>query len=301
MFRVTIGRIVMFNNKRPRVDTPPPTPIERDNKLLIFSAKKPCSPRLLSRIIETQKISDVLEHVCNQTLVASDVDETLMKLSQTLGGDKWFEHYICTQKAIHGDFHKALSETLEIYVPVQKRSKVKPVEKHTKIVIDELHAKAHTLLALTARGNELREATLEQLDSIGVSFNRGMNKNRSVPLTLSDTSHAHHGIVFCAGKNKGACLKEYIAHLNLRPKRIVFVDDKLSHVLAVKTMAEELAMEFVGFHYTLTHTGPEIDLEIIKTQLDAFNNGKGELLSDEEAQAVITGEKVKRTWTPGIS
>jgi hypothetical protein len=260
-----------------------PTPIPPS---ILFST----SHRLLrpsSNIIDINNIRDILPYINAQTLVVCDLDLTLIRLTQSLGCDRWFDRYIVEQNKIHNDIKKAVEITLDLYTKIQKLSKVRTVEESTTDIIRELHYKVDSMLALTARDNYLQDVTIQQLDSIGISFNHGKHTDISEPLSQSDTSYAHQGIIFCAGKNKGDCLEEYLSkHLAYTPKHILFIDDKIKHINAVKDMCDRLGIDFLGLHYTHTHTEPEIDWSIAKKQLEVFLEN-GDLISDEEAAVRI--------------
>lgn len=245
-----------------------------------------------SEIFEIQKISLVLDanYLCPETWVIFDLDETIMETVQALGSDQWFNAYfaqLCEHYKDQRDGNKrALCETVELYNNIHKLSNVKAVEEDTVKVIAQLHSK-YNVLALTARGAEIEEATLRQLTSLGVLFDRGIFKDQVLPLSVHPFSSANNGIIFAAGQDKGRCLKEFLEKINCKPSRILFVDDKLPHVKTMQLAAVSLGIEYVGLHYThLSNKAAQLHLPTIKMQLDYFNIGWG-LVSDEEARALI--------------
>jgi predicted phosphatase len=42
----------------------------------------------------------------------------------------------------------------------------------------------------------------------------------------------------------------FLSIINQRPKKVVFIDDKKSHVEEVKNVLSRHGIEYIGFHYT---------------------------------------------------
>jgi hypothetical protein len=252
---------------------------------------------------ETTEIQHILQHFKPGAWLVTDLDDTLMEVEQMLGSDQWFEAYMKMMFARYKDetdgVQRAVKETVDLYNQVHRHSKAKPVEEHTQLTLDSIHEK-HPVVAITARGFEIHEATTRQLSSIGVDFKRGHFEDMSIWLTDDETIKAHHGVIYTSGTDKGKCFKSFVEKTAHKPECIIFVDDKLKHVEAMRRICEEMGIEFIGFHYTrLSHKVAALDLEVTNIQLEQFNNGAGVLLSDTEARELLNAKKANSA-NPGL-
>ena len=74
-----------------------------------------------------------------------------------------------------------------------------------------------------------------------------------------------NGIIFAGAQNKGEVLNHWLEHLQFRPKKIIFVDDKLKNVRAVQQVMEANSHPFVGIRYGLLDQRVA-DLDMHKTE-----------------------------------
>jgi hypothetical protein len=61
------------------------------------------------------------------------------------------------------------------------------------------------------------------------------------------------GILCTYIHTKGEALALFLKKIAWMPRRIIFVDDKISYLSSVQEMAESLAIPFIGLHYTASY------------------------------------------------
>lgn len=218
-----------------------------------------------AQIVEIDDISKIMVHLDHETKYILDLDDTVFRHAQTLGGRKWVEEHIQLLIKQGKDRQAALDEVIQIFNAVQEHTNVVAMQENTPAIIKEIHDNSFGLLALTARGTEVKSATERHLQNLGVVFKQG--------------------IIFSHGsKKKASCLREYLKLQKKLPKTIVYVDDALSTVEEVKKVVEEFSLKFYGYHYTRANEHEKsFDYKIAELQLKWFDLGKGKLYSDDYA------------------
>ncbi len=226
------------------------------------------------------------KYVDQYTLVVLDLDDTIQIPLQTIGKDKWFYEYY-SRELKNGLVHEAaLHKTIQQYNKVHQLSFVKAVEPVTPGIIRSIQNRGIHVIALTTRGINIADATVRQLNSIGVSFNNSIFKD--IKLSLDDSDNiknipaaiAINGIIFCNGNDKGRCLLTYLEQIRLRPIKIIFVDDKLKNLHDVANAVKSSDVIYYGLHYTHLANEQHIDLNVADVQLRHVD----EILNDEAAK-----------------
>lgn len=242
-----------------------------------------------ARIIEVSKMSEALAPVETGTLLIFDLDNTIVEPRQTLGSDQWFEHVLSREKKKTTDEKAALKNAIDLWERVQRVTKVRLVEEQTAGLIATQQANGIKIMGLTARPLTLEPYTREQLKSVAVDLSITRVYPKNVPLVAGKVEY-RNGILFMGpAQSKGEVLLQFLKKINLKPKRIVFVDDRKHNIESVegsvsKTDMELLAMRYGAADATVKAFRPDVaDLE-----LKVFDG----LLSDEEALRLLqTGAK----------
>ena len=196
----------------------------------------------MSKIIETDTFEDVLEYIIPSTFVFCDLDNTLMECSQYHGSIQWLE-----------DFQKQFFESGDSFVISWERAHNLWIETLPSVamqlvdnIIPEIIQKIagnEKVFGLTARPPDIATITFSQLDQLQIGF------EQTESLNLKQGTSYDRGIIFCdRGNKKSEVLIPFLRQIEL-PKRIVFIDDKLSHVQDVESCLASLGVEFVGIHY----------------------------------------------------
>jgi len=207
---------------------------------------------LNGRIIEIKNMSELPKYTNEpNTLVIFDIDNTILEPTNELGSDQWFS--ACVKKEIDSGLNKieAINKVVPSYIAAQQKAKVKLVEPQTSKIISSLQKQKIPMLALTARGIELSNCTFSQLKSIKV--NLSLKSPWKKELTFSDCpfqANYRNGIIFCTQNNKGQILNKFLDMTAFKPSKIVFIDDRKSHLEDVEKELENTKISFIGLRYS---------------------------------------------------
>lgn len=243
---------------------------------------------LNGEIFEVSSIYSLQKYIDHKTLIVFDIDNTLMETEQTLGSDQWF-YYRWNQLLTEGfPAKEAKIQALKEWISIQNISKVKVVEEGTKEFVQKLQNENYTIIGLTTRGLEMSFTTVTQLESLGIMLNTTSpfkddlffkNRNKGV--------YYHQGILFTMATPKGDALYTLLTIIDLRPDKIVFINDKKEHLKDVEKMCIEKNIPYIGLRYNyLDHKIQNFDKNIAEIQFDKY----GKFLSDEEASNLINHE-----------
>jgi hypothetical protein len=250
-------------------------------------------------VLDLASIKAFIDRLPANSLIAWDLDNTVIEPQQLIGSDQWFEAFMRFNIAKFGEDNKsaAIKETIDVYNYVHQHSEVTAVEPGIVALMQEL-TKSHRVIAITTRGKELVAATFRQLSSIGVKFNVDGNANDNNHeiyldqiLLNSPHSTATNSVIFAGGRSKADCLKAYLNAMGIKPEAIpylVFVDDKKHHVENISRCAQELGIPSTCFHYRhLEHKIPLVHLPTAEVQL-RMHQAFGKFVSDDLAKAIAT-------------
>ncbi len=203
-----------------------------------------------AEIREIKSMKEILKEVDSQTLLVFDLDNTLMEPLQSLGSDQWYYYIIKKYKEVDKlTDQEAYDKSDKVWNQSQWLVQVKAVESFTPDLIRKLQKKKVKMMGLTARTYDLSEITLKQLSSIGINLGNSVS-SQDMKFKLKDTAHYKDGIVFQGEHNsKGDVFVEFLKRVNLKPKKVVFVDDKQKHVNSMEKALGEAKIKYVGFRY----------------------------------------------------
>ncbi len=238
-----------------------------------------------AKIVDAPTTADALAHVNKDTLLIFDLDNTVIMPTQMLGGEEWFDARV-THLVTHGTKQAdAIKQALTEWNAIQTATDVVAVEADAPRLI-ALHQQAGTkTMGLTARPADLMAVTHKQMAKIKIQL--GKSTISSAPFTVKgrDDAPFDTGIVFVGTSNKkGDILAKVLDKLALKPKKIVFVDNKLHHVQDVETALAGRGIEYVGCHLRASDAKiAAFDPEIAAVQFEYFKS----ILSNDAAAALI--------------
>lgn len=211
---------------------------------LLLIAQLLVSTALASWKSETNSHKEVYEFVINQTakedikpedvLVVYDIDNTLLRMRQNFGSDQWFNWQsnclkIKCPELIAKDFQDLIDLQYEIFT----MAKMDPTEDYAPQAVRSLQEKGFSVIALTSRGPESRNATERELkrndydfspsffgESIATSF---------IPTGQKRIASYQNGVFMTSGMHKGQMLKYLLDRFQKHYKFIVFIDDHKKH------------------------------------------------------------------------
>ncbi len=220
-------------------------------------------------------------HGADKVLVVFDIDNTLLTLDQDLGGEAWFRWQRSLLEA-NGPHELRVAEDfvglLEAQGVIYSLSRMKPTEPMVPAFLDRLEAKGFRVIALTARGTQLRDSTVRQLSGEEIRFQapircglplcakRGRITGDQVLAAAQKALTAEQvaafdlekpreisvsdGVMMVTGQHKGAMLQLLLASApDPSIKAIVFVDDGLDNVENMEAAFARSDIELAAFHY----------------------------------------------------
>jgi hypothetical protein len=245
-----------------------------------------------------EKLEQEMGHLDSQALVLFDVDKTLIMPKDAI--------LMPCNKPLLMEFIQEISNTSSCaYSANYLKSRVLSqavstlVDPKSLSLIKTLQQKGIKTIALTAAGTgpfgtipELMDWRIQELNHLGVNFTPAFPHHSAVLFKEFRGKHSFpgfkEGILFSSQFPKGEVLKAFLAYINWRPTKIVFIDDKMSFIQSVEQAAQELGIEFIGFHYTaVSHLACYTDEKLAKFQFRHLAQ-KGQWLSDREAKHVLT-------------
>lgn len=106
------------------------------------------------------------------------------------------------------------------------------------------------IMGLTHRQPSLVDSTLRQLASLSWSFQPTAPVKDIVVVPAATPTMYKEGVLFTGEYNKkGEIFARFLSIIGQKPKKIVFVDDKRSHVEDVERAVKALDISYVGVHY----------------------------------------------------
>ncbi len=238
---------------------------------------------LIAQIIETPHFHEITSYIDKDTLVLLDIDDTLLIPNQMLGCDEWFNYrwkkYI--QEGL--DSPSALEKSLAEWEAVRHLTKMTVVEPGTEKIVSNLQRERYTVMGLTTQGVALATRTSQQLKENGIDLSLAAPRKDDHYLTLQGHGVLYrNGILFTSGKPKGRALFMLCEKMGFSPKRIVFINDKATHLRDIEEEATKQGVEFIGLRYAYSDKRKALFRpEIAEYQFK--HSTLNRLLSDEEA------------------
>lgn len=228
----------------------------------------------------------------DQTLFLFDLDDTLFDFSYMVGSKAWRRYIVEATKKIDSskNWHDFFS-----YLLAQKHP-LKTVEPFTSQFVQELQEKGYIVCGLTSRERQqwystpqegIDVLTTEQLASININFNKG-RLEYIYPHLVRDSEY-FSGIFFANLELKGNYLLHLFKNVVELPKKVIFIDDKLSQVESVAKALNELGIDNECYYYPATDEKAKgFNPLIANIQLYYFIQSNGlEILSDQEAALIV--------------
>ncbi len=245
------------------------------------------SEMLSAIIIETAHFSDIVPYANSKTLILLDIDDTLLLPTQTLGTDIWFQY------RIKQNLDKGLSDSLALeksiaeWESIRLISEVKVVEEGIASIIKNLQSKNFNLMGLTTQGLALATCTVNQLNSLEIDLSKTAPSCDDHYFINKHGVLFRKGILFTAGTPKGDALLKLLDIIDISPERIVFINDKATHLKDVEDAVTSKGFEFIGLRYNYGDARvAQFSKEIADVQwsCSTFEH----ILSDDEAAKLLT-------------
>lgn len=240
-----------------------------------------CSFSLFSETIETKNFREILNHTTPDTLILLDIDDTLLIPKQMLGCDEWFMYRVRQLKEEGLSSQDALEKALAQWEAIRHLTQMEIVEPGSEEIVATLQNTGHTVMGLTTQGLALATRTVQQLDeqNIDLSITSPMKQDHFFTINNHGVLY-RHGILFTSGRPKGEALFKLCDDLGFTPKRILFINDKATHLADIEKTANERGVEFIGLRYAYSDARKaKFSPKIADIQFQPFQ----QIMSDEEA------------------
>lgn len=222
----------------------------------------------------------------SKVLVVFDIDDTLLTMTQDLGGVAWYKWQNLINKGARPERIKKrvvragrhTGELLDIQGILYALGDMKPTRPDTgELFSRTLKDSNIAAYALTARGPVFENATRRELKKAGIEFplapectgllcqRRGIIKGVDVLSYAKDVLklpqdelqnlnrdvNINNGIMMVSGQDKGVMLRILLGNFPSDSdfEIIVFVDDDLKNVIAVADAAVDLKRDVYVYHY----------------------------------------------------
>lgn len=244
---------------------------------------------LFGKIIETDSIMSVLDYAQENTLVIADLDNTLIESQNQLGSSQWGDHLGNLFTEPGRPFEEIDFLVAEVWCKVQPLIKIRCVDPLTPQIIKQVCENGIIFMGLTARRPCEVHYTQKQLSSVQITLSNiieeGFLERNLDP--RKDIVY-HQGIVFCTPINKKSYgLRLFLEKSKLCPKRIIFIDDKLSHVEDVGQLVEDLGIDYIGIRFSRADAQVmSFCPKIAKIQFDHLP----QIISDDEAMLILKSQ-----------
>lgn len=203
------------------------------------------------KIIETHTIEDVIHLIDKDAWLIVDLDNTTFEGKQALGHTEWFyDKAYRMMREQDLTLEEATRECYPEWIEIQRVCPVKPVEEAFITALNELQKQGHLVMGLTHRQPSLVDSTLRQLNSIGLNFHESAPSKNIFSVPSSTPTMYRQGVLFTGEYNKkGEIFVRFLSIIDQKPKKVVFIDDKRSHVEDVNQALQKIGVEYLGIHY----------------------------------------------------
>jgi hypothetical protein len=248
--------------------------------LLIYSS-------ISAAIIEIHNFREVAPYLTKNTLLILDIDDTLLIPKQMLGSDMWFQSRVEQQKALGLSPVEALEKALNEWEGIRHFTEMQLVEPGIEKIIDDLQKKGHIIMGLTTQPLTSSQITSRQLKDHQIDLTLTAPYQKSCYFQNENTAILYaYGVLFSSGTSKGKALFHLLEIIKKKYHRIVFINDKTSHLSDVAQAAQGNKTEFIGLRYAYSDFRKKaFDARIANIQLQT--SGFSHILSDKEAEELL--------------
>lgn len=242
---------------------------------------------LLAETVEVGHIHEINDFLTKECLLILDIDDTLLVPVQMLGCDEWFQTRLKKHQSEGMNKEDALEKSLAEWESIRHVTQMKVVEPGTESVVHRLQEQGYCAIGLTTQGLALATRTKQQLNANKIDLSRTSLFKKDHYIYLNGHGVLYRdGILFTSGTSKGEALFRLLDENGYTPSRIVFLNDKASHLADLEHVAKQRGCTFIGLRYAFADKHKKaFDPEIADFQFKA--SSFAHLLSDEEAEAML--------------
>ena len=233
-------------------------------KTWIYSLVMLAASSLFAEAISISSIGELEPHTLNieRVLVVFDIDDTLTILNDPAFHRPNFKtHHAQTFNEIMSnltDEEKLLAFTMPLLTTASDL-----IEEETPQLIEGLQKRGIKTIALTAAaggeidGISIEDRRVSELSRVGIDFSSSFPEVSEIVFSGFNTPifgrvpFFKNGVILTNENDKGVVLIEFLKNISWQPAYILFVDDRVEHVNAVKkALAVSFPdIKFIGFHF----------------------------------------------------
>lgn len=215
-------------------------------------------------IVETPKLEvfkTAAELADTDTLVMFDIDDTILYNTDLILracnrsiSEKFLAGIIKNPEIIpHGKYPEDYLKS-QILLNID----IELVDQDVAALIKNLQSRQIKTIAFTkySYGNlgvipSLAHWRIDQLLKFGIDFGNPFPNFHHKEI-VTDTVQALFikGILFANRQNKGPVLVAFLNEIKWKPKKIIFLDDRMDYLQTVEDSLKNSGIEFIGYHYT---------------------------------------------------
>ncbi len=226
------------------------------------ASKSLVAPPAQKIIVEHDSVEAIKDYLVDNTIVLFDVDDTLMYLDNEtgFGGNKWINQMMVQGQGAYGCTREDLEAWVApMYFDAQHKLPYKAVEETTATLIKDLQATGVPVMGLTARRLELIEITNKWLLNLGIDLSLTAPAREPMSFSINHPNVFVKGVLFCGGSQesggkrvhaKDKAIKAFFKHLNLKPARVIVVDDQKHYLEPIVSAIVSLGIDCVGIRYS---------------------------------------------------
>ena len=163
------------------------------------------------------QIKEIESHIEENSLIAFDLDNTLITSQSYIGSILWENKLISNFQNEGLSYEEAHEQACILWNQIQNDVKLIPIEKQSPDLIKKWK-ETSDVIGLTARSLTIKDLTHKGLISNNISFT-------SFPKHTLE--QLHKGVLYCSHRSKSDVLLRFIDEvLRKKPKKIIFADDK---------------------------------------------------------------------------
>jgi len=252
--------------------------------LAVFAILSP----LHSKIVEVQNFKEITSHLTPGTLVILDIDDTLLIPVQMLGCDEWFTHQY--KKFINEGMSQkaALKKSLREWEAIRYVTHMELPEAKTDEIVRSMQDQGYVVMGLTTQTFTLCFITSHQLKENNINLSLSGPCKTDYYFNQGELGVLYRkGVLFTSGSPKGTALFTLCEKLAYKPKRILFINDKASHLKDIEEIAEKNNVEFIGLRYAYSDARKKAFRSDIADFQFSHTNLHKRLMSDKEAEEML--------------
>lgn len=203
-----------------------------------------------AKIIETVTVENIIPLIDEDTWVVVDLDNTIFEGKQAFGHTEWFYDKAHALMRNGMTLEEATKECYPEWIEIQKVCPVKAVEPAFIPALTVAQQRGVITMGLTHRQPSLSDSTIRQLSSLDWSFfPTAPAKDTFVVPSATPTIYTQ-GVLFTGEYNKkGEIFVRFLSIIGQKPTKVIFIDDKKSHVEDVERALIAQGIECIGIHY----------------------------------------------------